>query len=97
MVMPGLGGLAVSDAFAHGVPVICGIGDGSEADLIDGTNGMILLPLNQTNLLDGLTRLYCDKALQISWRRNAMKLVLDKYNIGNYVDVIEKCVKSLLH
>ncbi|MDG2469947.1 MAG: glycosyltransferase, partial [Pirellulaceae bacterium] len=33
-VLPGLGGLAVSEALAHGIPVICSRGDGCEVDLV---------------------------------------------------------------
>ncbi len=40
-VLPGLGGLAVSESLAHGTPVICGQGDGSEVDLvIPGRTGL---------------------------------------------------------
>ncbi|MFZ1986294.1 MAG: glycosyltransferase, partial [Desulfatitalea sp.] len=39
-VLPGLGGLAVSEALANGIPVICGQGDGCEVDLvINGETG----------------------------------------------------------
>ena len=39
-VMPGLGGLAISEALAHGLPVICARGDGCEVDLVrNGVTG----------------------------------------------------------
>ncbi len=39
-VLPGLGGLAMIEAMAHGVPVICGTCDGTEEDyIVDGENG----------------------------------------------------------
>ena len=39
-VLPGLGGLAIGQALAHGVPVICGRADGTEQDLVlDGVTG----------------------------------------------------------
>ena len=45
MVLPGTGGLAISEAMTHGLPIICSIGDGVEHDLIDnGVNGYIVNP-----------------------------------------------------
>ena len=38
-VMPGLGGLAVHDAMAVGLPVIVGEGDGTQYDVVDPSNG----------------------------------------------------------
>lgn len=39
-VLPGLGGLAISEALAYGIPVLCGQGDGCEVDLVaDGITG----------------------------------------------------------
>ena len=93
-VMPGLGGLAISDALAHGVPVICGIGDGSELDLIDGSNGQILDPLTESTLFFALKDLIFDKSRQGEWRRNCSKAIT-KYNTDNYVNEIVRCIKCL--
>lgn len=39
-VLPGLGGMAISQAMAYGLPVVCGVADGSELDLVeDGLTG----------------------------------------------------------
>ncbi len=41
-VMPGRGGLAIQELMAHGIPVVSGIADGTERDLIrDGKNGYL--------------------------------------------------------
>jgi glycosyltransferase involved in cell wall biosynthesis len=42
-VMPGRGGLAIQELMSHGVPVISGIADGTERDLIcNGRNGYLV-------------------------------------------------------
>lgn len=92
MVMPGLGGLAVSDALCHGVPVICGIGDGSEVDLVTGENGQILDPLTEETLFKALKTLMESPSMQKSWRDAAPKIIAEKYNIDAYVREIERCV-----
>jgi len=41
-VMPGRGGLAIQELMAHGIPVVSGIADGTERDLIcNGMNGYL--------------------------------------------------------
>lgn len=95
MVLPGLGGLAVSDALCHGVPIICGIGDGSEVDLVTSENGKILDPLNEETLFGSLRKLYLDPEMQLSWRKHSMKVIQEQYNIKNYVEKLERCVRDL--
>jgi glycosyltransferase involved in cell wall biosynthesis len=42
-IMPGRGGLAIQELMSHGVPVISGVADGTERDLIrDGCNGYLI-------------------------------------------------------
>ena len=42
-VLPGMGGLAINEPMAHGLPVISSFADGSATDLItDGVNGYVL-------------------------------------------------------
>ncbi|MFI8667209.1 glycosyltransferase [Qipengyuania sp. NPDC077410] len=96
MVLPGLGGLAVSDALCHGVPVICGIGDGSEADLVTTENGEILDPLTENTLFDALKRLHRSPVKQRTWRANSIKVIEEKYNIESYVFELERCVREVV-
>ena len=43
-VLPGTGGLAINEAMAHGLPVVCGQADGSADDLVEaGVNGLRLV------------------------------------------------------
>jgi glycosyltransferase involved in cell wall biosynthesis len=42
-VLPGRGGLAIQELMSHGIPVISGVADGTERDLIrDGFNGYLI-------------------------------------------------------
>lgn len=93
MVMPGLGGLAVSDSLAHGVPVICGVGDGSEADLIDGSNGRILDPMTEETLVAELKGLKENRKIQEKWRENSIKRIKEEFNIEAYVSEMMKCIE----
>lgn len=42
-VIPGRGGLAIQEMMAYGLPIVCGVADGTERDLVvDGVNGYLL-------------------------------------------------------
>ena len=57
-VLPGLGGLALNQAMAHGLPVICGPADGTEKDLLaDGACGLLLDEMNPETLADAICRI----------------------------------------
>lgn len=86
-VMPGLGGLAVSDALSHGIPVICGIGDGCEVDLINETNGIRDDLLDEKKLLHYLIQLKKTPEVLTEMKVNAKNTIL-RYNISNYVNQI---------
>lgn len=91
-VMPGLGGLAVSDMLCHGIPVICGIGDGCEADLINGKNGIIDDFLDEDKLFNYLIELMNSPDLVAEMKINALKTIED-YNILNYVEKINSALR----
>ncbi|MCJ8146354.1 glycosyltransferase family 4 protein [Acinetobacter sp. A3.8] len=92
MVLPGLGGLAISDALIHGVPVVCTIGDGCEKDLIVN-NGLIIKNINEDNLFENLQNLILSKSELIRMRKEAQNFEFSKFNINNYVDVIYRAVR----
>lgn len=94
-VMPGLGGLAVSDMLCHGIPVICGVGDGCEADLINDKNGILDDSLNEIKLYDYLSQLILSPSLLSAMKVNARKTILT-YNISNYIEKINAALQHAI-
>lgn len=93
-VLPGLGGLAVSDALAHGVPVIATVGDGCEKDLIQhGVNGYYFPSISVDSLSDILKELYYDKSKLSLLRIGAQNFSKSKFNIQGYVDSIVNAIQ----
>lgn len=92
MVMPGLGGLAVSDSLSHGVPVICGVGDGCEKDLINTNNGFILNPFTEKTLFDKLLFLSKNPVERRRLRSGAAEFIEGEYNISSYVERIREAI-----
>lgn len=94
-ILPGLGGLAVSDSLVHGVPVICSIGDGCEKDLIQNeVNGIIIKDLTQNAIANTILSMYSNPEKTASMRRSAQAFCNGDMNINNYVSRIEEAIKK---
>jgi glycosyltransferase involved in cell wall biosynthesis len=96
-VLPGLGGLAVSDALTHGLPVICTIGDGCERDLVkNGINGYFISHMTVEILANQLNALYRDKITLARLRQSAQKFPDGPYTINSYVKQIKYAIDACL-
>jgi glycosyltransferase involved in cell wall biosynthesis len=84
-VLPGLGGLAISEAMSHGLPVIASIGDGCELDLIDNTNGILDPQLNEDKLFRYLDDLYRDKNKLKDMKEASLRKIKEQYNTQEYL------------
>lgn len=90
-VLPGLGGLAINHAFAHGLPVICGPADGCELDLVhSGETGVYLPLMNEENLAQAMISLYRDPGLCARLGANARLLVTNKITLSSCAQQIER-------
>lgn len=94
-VLPGLGGLAISEAMAYGLPVICSVGDGCEVDLVDETNGFRNPDLNEESLCQYLEKLYNDRNLLASMKASSLEKIANVYNVNTYINAIDRCIKHV--
>ena len=94
-VLPGLGGLAVSDALVHGLPVVASIADGCEKDLLGSGAGIIDEDLNVESLVGHLSELHDDRARLLRMKTEAVRVVDSVYNIQTYMARIEDCLEYL--
>ena len=95
-VLPGLGGLAVSEAMAHGLPVIASIGDGCEVDLLTPQCGIIDLNLNEESLAIYLAELHDDPERLAAMKTAARNIILERYNVHTYLDQIESALHYVM-
>ena len=96
-VLPGLGGLAISEALTHSLPVICTIGDGCEIDLIqDGYNGFRIASDDDRIVLPALAEkmclLYSDDVLRSQMALHAREVIENKYNINAYCSNVRAAI-----
>lgn len=93
-VLPGLGGLAISEAMCYELPVIASIGDGCEVDLVTEDNGIIdvkLTPIKLANYIEGFI---LDPGKKVSYGKKSLEIIKNHYNISNYVKIIENAVRT---
>ncbi len=87
VVLPGTGGLAISEAMVHGLPVISSVGDGVEVDLIDdGENGFHVPPLDEEALIDKMTISLSSNERLKKMGEHSLRIVREKANIDQYLN-----------
>lgn len=92
-VMPSLGGLAISEAMAHGLPVLVTEADGCEVDLVEqGKNGYILPLGDQQVLENALHSLLANPQATLAMGEHSQWIIDNRYNIHTYM---ENVVRSL--
>jgi glycosyltransferase involved in cell wall biosynthesis len=85
-VLPGLGGLSISEAMAHGLPVIATEADGCEVDLIeDGRNGYLIGTGDVGRLTDRLDQMLSDPQRTRQMGAHSKWIIENRYNIHTYM------------
>jgi len=88
-VLPGLGGLAVSEAMCYQLPVIASIGDGCEKDLIiNGVNGIIDENLTSERLARHILDLLEQPEKLKQYQENAQRQIINTYNVNTYLQEV---------
>jgi glycosyltransferase involved in cell wall biosynthesis len=99
-VMPGRGGLAIQEMMRHGVPVISGVADGTEQDLIrDRHSGYLIDGFPSPEQISERMRdfLALTSEQQVAMARAALEVVAHKSNTETMVQGMEMAVKGALN
>ncbi len=91
-VLPGLGGLAISEAMCYGLPVIASIGDGCEVDLVTADNGIIDPEISAERLAGHIELYYDDRELVKAHGAKSRQIIENALNINNYVNQVTKAI-----
>ena len=97
-VLPGLGGLAVSEALTHGLPVVCARGDGCEVDLVrTGETGFRIDSNDDAAvtafITDSLQTLLANPQQLAQMQAAARRIIADEINVGTYIENIVKAIR----
>ena len=96
-VLPGLGGLAISDAMIHGLPVITSIADGTEKDLVTEETGIIIDNLTSEALFEKLDLLYLNPDKKEMLSVASKKAITTLFSFDNYYSNFKKTVGFVLN
>lgn len=92
-VLPGLGGLAISEAMAYGLPVIASVGDGCEVDLIvNGENGFRNPELSEEDIAGYLSKLYDEPDLLSKMKKKSIEIIEKEHNVHTYINEINRAI-----
>lgn len=94
-VLPGTGGLAIQQAMAHGLPVIVGEGDGSQADLVQPANGWLLPPGDDETLYATLAHALADRAALQKMGAANYALVQNSHNLETMVAAFISAINTV--
>ena len=97
-VLPGLGGLAVSEALANSLPIICGVGDGCEVDLVlNGENGYRIDSDDDDEveafIADRLVEILGDDDKRARMSQAAIDTIKNKWNVHSYIEGVVAAIK----
>ncbi len=97
LVLPGTGGLAISEGMAHGLPVICSTGDGVEVDLIDeGENGYYVPPNDAAVLADRLRQALQSPERLRQMGDHSLRIIRERANIDRYLNEMLAAIYAAL-
>lgn len=93
MLIPGRGGMVISEAMAWSLPIIVWQADGTEKDLVQhGENGLLIKKGTTQEFSDALESLRNMQDQGKSYGERGKKFLLDKYTIENMADKIANVI-----
>lgn len=94
VLVPGRGGIVISEAMSFGVPVIVHEADGVELDLIvDGKSGVIVPTAALSSFAAPIEELHRNKEKLLSLSHNASNIIRDHFNSKNMATHVLKLIK----
>lgn len=95
-VLPGTGGLAVQQAMSYGLPVIVGVADGTQSDLVREENGWVLPDSNIASLSLAIQDALDDVHRLRKMGAASYQIVSREVNLESMVSVFTQAVNSVL-
>lgn len=94
-VLPGTGGLAVQQAMSFGLPVMVGVADGTQVDLVREKNGWILKDDSVKGLANVLGSALNDIHLLRDMGAESYRIVKEEINLESMVDAFARAIRAV--
>ena len=97
LALPGLGGLAIVDGMVSSLPIISGLADGTEKDLIDESNGFITNHMTKEYMVEKLTILHNSPEMIKIFGDNSFRKITEDFSFENYINIFHDCLKFVMY
>lgn len=97
LALPGLGGLAIVDGMVSSLPIVSGLADGTEKDLIDESNGFVTDNMTKDFLVEKLSVLHDSPELLEILGKNSFRKITHEFSFDNYISIFQKCLNSVMY
>ena len=97
LALPGLGGLAIVDGMISSLPIISGLADGTELDLIDEMNGFVTDNMTIDYMVEKLSILYEDPELIRKMGECSYKKITGEFSFNNYISQFNNCLNFVMN
>ncbi len=94
-VLPGTGGLAVQEAMSFGLPVMVGVADGTQVDLVRPENGWMLKDDTVEGLADQLQDALGDVPRLRAMGAESYRIVSEEINLEAMVDAFARAIRAV--
>ena len=92
LALPGLGGLAIVDGMVSSLPIISGLADGTEKDLIDRENGFVTDNMTKEYMVEKLDYLYSNREKAREMGENSYKKITEEFSFDSYIHQFNNCL-----
>jgi glycosyltransferase involved in cell wall biosynthesis len=95
-VLPGTGGLAVQEAMSYGLPVMVGVADGTQVDLVRKENGWMLKNDTVENLAEQLQNALGDVHRLRAMGAESYRIVSEEINLETMVEAFSRAIHAVV-
>lgn len=93
LALPGLGGLAIVDGMVSSLPIISGLADGTELDLIDERNGFVTDNMTKEYMVEKIDYLYSNREKAREMGKNSYNKITGEFSFDSYINQFNNCLK----
>jgi len=97
LALPGLGGLAIVDGMISSLPIISGLADGTELDLIDESNGFVTDEMTVDYMVDKLIFLYNNPEQSRKMGERSYQKITGDYSFDSYINKFNECLNYVIN
>lgn len=97
LALPGLGGLAIVDGMISSLPIISGLADGTELDLIDEKNGFVTGSMTVEYMSEKLSILHNNPEMARKMGECSFAKITGEFSFDSYINQFNNCLNFVMN